>query len=367
MSQSRRWCFTLNNYSEEEVSSLSSLQGDKLTYLLFSKEVAPTTGTPHLQGYLETKKKITLKGLSQLIPRASLSVAKGTAKQNYEYITKSSPVSLELGETIDKKWAEARQKGADLEAEKWKEINEWLKTGKAAQVEAKYPKEWSVYKLDRRALYPAPETTSYRHYWLWGPPGTGKTEAAFVYAASKGWRLYRKGAHRWWDGYEDQEVVLMDDLDRDNNSLLRELKMMGDHRKFSCEFKGGLKEIRPQVIFVTSNSHPREVFPGASTLDLEALYRRYEIHEFVNVRSDKSFEGFSEVPQAFVDYLSKQEGAEAAERPLLPAPPAGRQKPCVEQSPEGAEGLESVLANDGEEKEDAEGGESASRKRVRQE
>ena len=53
--KSKSWCWTLNNYSEEEVQNIQdSVKNEKLgiKFLIFGKEVAPTTGTPHLQGYL---------------------------------------------------------------------------------------------------------------------------------------------------------------------------------------------------------------------------------------------------------------------------------------------------------------------------
>lgn len=51
MSRSQFWVFTLNNYTEEEVGHLLSLNSDKWC-VVFGKETAPTTGTPHLQGCL---------------------------------------------------------------------------------------------------------------------------------------------------------------------------------------------------------------------------------------------------------------------------------------------------------------------------
>ncbi len=50
--QSRRWIFTLNNYTEEEVADLER-EEEVFTYLLFGKEIVSSTGTPHLQGYFE--------------------------------------------------------------------------------------------------------------------------------------------------------------------------------------------------------------------------------------------------------------------------------------------------------------------------
>ena len=50
MAQSAAWCFTLNNYTEEDVGRLCCLPAPYCC--LFGKEEAPTTGTKHLQGLL---------------------------------------------------------------------------------------------------------------------------------------------------------------------------------------------------------------------------------------------------------------------------------------------------------------------------
>ena len=44
------FCFTINNYTDEDVGRLCCLPPPYCC--LFGKEVAPTTGTPHLQGML---------------------------------------------------------------------------------------------------------------------------------------------------------------------------------------------------------------------------------------------------------------------------------------------------------------------------
>ena len=50
MAQSACFCFTLNNYTEEDVGRLLCLPPPYCC--LFGKEVAPTTGTKHLQGMI---------------------------------------------------------------------------------------------------------------------------------------------------------------------------------------------------------------------------------------------------------------------------------------------------------------------------
>lgn len=86
------WCFTLNNYTTEEVndilswSSKSSINYCK--YIIFGKEICPTTGTPHLQGYLKWGKKKRFTELKKINPRISWKAAKGNKDANNLYCDK---------------------------------------------------------------------------------------------------------------------------------------------------------------------------------------------------------------------------------------------------------------------------------------
>lgn len=54
--QQRKACFTLNNYTQEDWE-IFERQKRQFFRLVVGCEIAPTTGTPHLQGYCEFKKK----------------------------------------------------------------------------------------------------------------------------------------------------------------------------------------------------------------------------------------------------------------------------------------------------------------------
>ena len=87
--RSTRWCFTINNWKESDWDKLMDLQhSGAVRYLTVSKEIG-ASGTKHLQGYLELKKKMRLGGIKTLVgDRAHLEVARGTAEQNLTYVMK---------------------------------------------------------------------------------------------------------------------------------------------------------------------------------------------------------------------------------------------------------------------------------------
>lgn len=91
MERARRWCFTLNNHSIEERDSI--YKNDNFGYLIMGEEIAPTTGTPHLQGYVELAdrgKTMTALKKSFGIDRIHLERSKGNSEQNIIYCKKNN-------------------------------------------------------------------------------------------------------------------------------------------------------------------------------------------------------------------------------------------------------------------------------------
>lgn len=62
------WRFTLNNYRDEDFEYLTELyMAGKFKYIIFGKEVAPNTGTPHLQGFLQLPKKLRFAQVKKIL------------------------------------------------------------------------------------------------------------------------------------------------------------------------------------------------------------------------------------------------------------------------------------------------------------
>ena len=86
MSRYHAFCFTINNYTYEDMQ-LMMMAGNQ-RYLIFGFEIGDENGLPHIQGYVYYDNAITWTSFKKKMPRANFRVANGTADQNYTYVTK---------------------------------------------------------------------------------------------------------------------------------------------------------------------------------------------------------------------------------------------------------------------------------------
>lgn len=94
--RAKRWCFTINNYTEDDILRLRNATDHK--YLVFGREIAPETGTRHIQGFIHLGNAKEFSSVKSLIgPTAHIERAKGTDKQNQTYCKKDGDFE-EFGE-----------------------------------------------------------------------------------------------------------------------------------------------------------------------------------------------------------------------------------------------------------------------------
>lgn len=81
-----RWSFTLNNYTDDEFSSICSTVESKCRFAIIGKEIGDK-GTPHLQGYIEfTKKSRPITVFNN--KRIHFEKSKGSKEDNITYCSK---------------------------------------------------------------------------------------------------------------------------------------------------------------------------------------------------------------------------------------------------------------------------------------
>lgn len=150
VSPSNGWCFTVNNYSNDEYSSivqLLELENDK--WYVIGKEIGEE-GTPHLQGYIslkDRKKKFRMTKYEKFCIRDGVKCmrcfrAKGDKYSNLDYCSKEGDVISNI-----------------VKPKPVKVYEDW----------SNYP--WALKMID--VIKGEPEDRVI--YWLWGKQGGGKT------------------------------------------------------------------------------------------------------------------------------------------------------------------------------------------------
>lgn len=130
------YCFTYNNYTAETEAQLVEWLKANTKYYVVGHEVGEQ-GTPHLQGYMQLKKKQRMTAIHQQLPvRMHLEPARGSALQNAKYCSKAGDFTS-AGEPV------VKGQRSDLEAFK-ADVDDGLTYNQALRVHtkvvARYPK-----------------------------------------------------------------------------------------------------------------------------------------------------------------------------------------------------------------------------------
>lgn len=278
MSRSRKWCFTLNNPTEEEKKAVQEIKCEFIVVGLEHVEVPAEEEnkggrgyTPHLQGFIYFETLKSLAQLKALIPRAHLEVAKGTFAQNYAYCSKED-IFFENGILpMD------QDKKGEASAKKWTDAIEKAKRGAIDEIDAsmqvRFYRTWKEYRKDYMVCPPDLDTGCCG-IWYHGPSGAGKSRTARALYPD----AYKKMCNKWWDGYQDQEDVIMEDFGLEHHVLGHHLKLWADRYGFLAEIKTTACAIRPKVIVVTSQYKIDQIWQDGETRD--AMHRRFKEKEF---------------------------------------------------------------------------------------
>lgn len=305
-------CFTINNWTQEDIDTLKG--SEYLRYYVYGEEIAPTTGTPHLQGYLQTSKRVTQKYLKSILPRAKLikSIAKNQVRAaNY----------CKKGDQTHEEWEESHEAhpryGLNAKVTEWGQMGpgqgartdmDKLKT----RVDKGEPvnliiKDCDNYQQARfvellvKYREPSMEYVEKEVYWFWGPTGLGKTRAAYDMAKEREMTFWISGkTSQWFQGYWGQEFALIDEL-RAKNWPYEDLLMLTDGYERRFQQKGTDTIWKPKVVIITAPSPPEEVYRGQ--IDhwdhIDQLMRRLKYG--ANVREFKA----EEVPADVVEDLEQ--------------------------------------------------------------
>lgn len=261
-----RWCATLNQPSAYEMMELFDKLKEVTTFQIWGHEGLAVGRTEHWQGFVKFKKPIRLSGLKKLSTRAHWERTWSNDQTNIAYCSKEDPNPLQSG--IRPLFTD----NGERERHRWDEI--WTNASEnrimaiPAQVRVtSYPNIRAIAKDFMVKPNDLPDVCG---EWLYGVAGAGKSWTA----RNENPSAYFKNATIWWDGYQNEPAVILDDVDKYHVKLGYHLKIWADRYSFVAETKGSALHIRPLKFIVTSQYQIEDIWDDVETR--VALNRRFK-------------------------------------------------------------------------------------------
>lgn len=247
--RSRAWCFTCNNYTDEDEEKFKNFPSE---YLIYGREKGEE-GTPHLQGFIYFASQRTLNGLKKkLHPTAHFEP------------TRDIPASIvyckKEGDFHEQGCMPSQGRRHDLEDIKrmFDEKHDMLSVAQTnfeyfVQYHRAFERYQTLLQKPRN-----PEKSPPHVIWLYGPTGTGKSRWAYDKYPGNMSR-YPKPPGPWFDGYLQQEIVILDDFDPTHINFRNFLHLL-DRYPHQVPVKGGFVQFNSDVIIITADRHPKEMY-----------------------------------------------------------------------------------------------------------
>jgi len=277
--RSRHWVFTLANYTEEHRTVISTTTANASVYVCYQPEIAPTTGTPHLQGFVSFANPRQLNGVKRLFAPAAphLEPARGTVAQAVEYCQKEETRDPNAGfgfvEFGTVPTGPGQGSRTDLDA-----IGTRLREGESLiSIAEQFPGDFIRYGrgfAEYQVMFQPRRDFKTTVRWFYGSTGTGKSHAA---RAEAGLDAYWKNmdSSKWWDSFTGVENVVLDDY-RCNFCTFSFMLRLFDEYPLQLEMKGakGGVQFASKLIIVTAPQRPEKMWASRSTEDMNQLLRR---------------------------------------------------------------------------------------------
>ncbi len=250
-----------------------------MKYCIYQIEECPNTKKRHLQGYFVFSARKRLDSVKKLLGDNTIHLEKrrGSHDEAKKYCSKDESRlegPFEFGNDEDL---------INTKKRKLDEVKDRIRSG-ASEVDiadeyfglwCRYFKAFNSYRM--LISEPRDFKTEVRVYW--GKAGVGKSRRA-TYEAGPG--VYRKPRGEWWDGYDGESNVILDDFY--GWIKLDELLRICDRYSHRVPVKGGYVNFRPKLIIFTSNVEPLEWYSeDVLKGDIrEAFLRRFEVVEYMS-------------------------------------------------------------------------------------
>lgn len=289
-SQGRSFCVTINGDAAwfngpAEADELCQYLKDQpsVRYARFQFETAPTTGRRHCQAFIYTRANSRFPAIRKLFHgwkdgcAPHIELARGSFDQAADYCSKSD--TAVPGTTREVGQRPRQGSRTDL-ADVASAIEEGTPMMEIASMFPgdfiRYHRGFQEYQRVRLSC-PRSAQSEITVLWWFGPTGTGKSRRAFeTYPDS----YVKMPTNKWWDGYVNQDTVIMDDY-RPGMCPFNELLRILDRYPMRVEMKGSSTDLAATTFVITTCQRPELLWAGKTEEQLDQLIRRItEITEF---------------------------------------------------------------------------------------
>jgi len=281
--QSTDWCFTINNPEKKSIKALKQLRiNPDVQYLVFQGEKG-ANGTPHIQGFLQLKKKKRMRIVKEMLGgNAHLEFRRGTVKQAMDYPKKDKSYCPEVHERVEHGEANMRDKQgkrSDLD-----DIAQKIMDGADADtIMTEHPKHYILHRSNIRStiadVQSKVERKGHKLIILYGDAGTGKSYTArqLLDKAAGGEGLHTEVANDLSDYGQKNcpRYTLMEEFK--GNIPLSCFKSIFDSGSTHPPLHQRYINVTylSEFTIITSNYHPACWYDMSDT-DLCAMYRRID-------------------------------------------------------------------------------------------
>lgn len=237
------------------------------SYIVGQLETAPTTGYTHWQLAIYTKTKKRLGGVKAIFGQQAHCEIARDPDAAIKYCQKEDSAvegtRFELGK---------RPFNPNSNTD-WERVRELAKCNALDEIPAElFIRHYSsLRRIAKDYMSKPPALEDVCGIWIHGPPGVGKSHKARQDYPN----AYDKMCNKWWDGYQNEDNVIIDDLDKQHVALGHHLKIWSDKYSFVAESKGHALNIRPKKIIVTSNYRIEDIWDDIVLIG--ALQRRFHV------------------------------------------------------------------------------------------
>ena len=223
---------------------------EQATYAVFYKEICPKTGKEHHHSLVLFNKTMSAHAVFRMDPNAHWEVVRGRLDTIYKYISKDGEKVFEYGNPpiLIQQVINNPVTQKITQQQRFQQLVVRAQQGDVTIMQDMLYARFRAFfdqllaQAHHDVIYDGEMHT--KNLWIHGPAGTGKSKMVWQYGLQFNKAIYVKILNKWWDGYNNEPIVLMDDVTPDSMKFLAQhMKNWADRYPITVEVKGGSRRI----------------------------------------------------------------------------------------------------------------------------